>query len=215
MRCGIVDKLLFISLSDIHWQRGDLHEPIQVPAHLHARQSGGVSQQELLWAQSTHVSSPPTSSLSAPSIYANYMFSSRLILYWSGFMSKSQLLCKRYCEAFQTFCGGLSICSHPFEMGCFFFWGGGSFRNILTYERFWGVYQLFNVLASHLSTGNTKSSLLMLPRQNKAQQSSISLLCLSAATQPLWATDWESARSFCTAGHITCCRQRKLPGPTL
>lgn len=33
---------------DIHWQCGDLHEPIQVPAHLHARQSGGVSQQELL-----------------------------------------------------------------------------------------------------------------------------------------------------------------------
>lgn len=33
---------------DIHWQRGDLHEPLQVPAYLHARQSGGVSQQELL-----------------------------------------------------------------------------------------------------------------------------------------------------------------------
>lgn len=57
MRCGIVDKLLFIFLLDIHWQCGDLHEPIQVPAHLHAWQSGGVSQQELLWAQSTHVSS--------------------------------------------------------------------------------------------------------------------------------------------------------------
>lgn len=87
---------------------------------------------------------------------------------------------------------GLSICSYPLRWVVFW----GSFRNILTYERFWGVYQLFNVLASHLSTGNTKSSLLMLPRQNKAQQSSISLLCLSAATQPLWATDWESARAF-------------------
>lgn len=43
---------------DVHWQRGDLHEPLQVPAYLHARQSGGVSQQELLWAQSTHVSPP-------------------------------------------------------------------------------------------------------------------------------------------------------------
>lgn len=87
---------------------------------------------------------------------------------------------------------GLSICSHPLRWVVFW----GCFRNTLTYERFWGVYQLFNVLASHLSTGNTKSSLLMLPRQNKAQQSSISVLCLSAATQPLWATDWESARAF-------------------
>lgn len=74
------------------------------------------------------------------------------------------------------------------------FWG--CFRRILTYECFWSFYQPFSVLARHLSTGSTKSALLMLPRQNKAQQSSISLLCLQAATQPLRATDWERARAF-------------------
>lgn len=35
--------------SDVHWQCGDLHEPLQVPAYLHARKSGGVPQQKLLW----------------------------------------------------------------------------------------------------------------------------------------------------------------------
>lgn len=74
------------------------------------------------------------------------------------------------------------------------FWG--CFRRILTYECFWSFYQPFSVLARHLSTGSTKSALLMLPRQNKAQQSSISLLRLQAATQPLRATDWERARAF-------------------
>lgn len=57
--CGVT-LTGFLLPPDIHWQCGDLHEPLQVPAHLHARQSGGVSQQELLWAQSTHVSPPPT-----------------------------------------------------------------------------------------------------------------------------------------------------------
>lgn len=48
---------LFLLLpSDIHWQRGDLHEPLQVPAHLHTRESRGVSQQELLRIKPTHVS---------------------------------------------------------------------------------------------------------------------------------------------------------------
>lgn len=74
------------------------------------------------------------------------------------------------------------------------FWG--CFRRISTYECFWSFYQPFSILASHLSTGSTKSALLMLPRQNKAQESSISLLRLQAATEPLQATDWERARAF-------------------
>lgn len=48
LKCHM-DSLFFSSPpADVHWQRGDLHEPLQVPAHLHARESGGVSQQELL-----------------------------------------------------------------------------------------------------------------------------------------------------------------------
>jgi len=46
--------LLSLSFTDIHWQCGDLNEPLQVPVHLHSRKGGGVSQQKLLWAQSTH-----------------------------------------------------------------------------------------------------------------------------------------------------------------
>lgn len=48
-RCVLTNDLqLFFFPPDIHWQCGDLHKPLQVPDHIHAREGGGVSQPKLL-----------------------------------------------------------------------------------------------------------------------------------------------------------------------